>query len=91
MNKLILGILLTSFSLPASASLLRYDFFSFIGGANTYAVGTLTYNTASESFVQADITTTPSYDWQGNLAHPGGTYNQVNLLSAPSYPLTLII
>jgi len=38
----------------------------------------------SESFVQADIGTTPSYDWPRNLAHPGGTYNQVNLLSEPS-------
>ncbi len=79
-------LLLVCMSLPANASLIKYNFFSFLssGYGNAFASGSLTYDTWQETFVDGIITTTPSRDRWGNLSYPGRLYNQVNLVNDPN-------
>ncbi len=85
----IVVFILAGLSFPVNASLIKYNFFSFVG--NAVASGSLAYNTKQQSFVSANIFTTSSYDRRGNLIYPGGQYTQVNLLREPSNPLSLNI
>ena len=88
--KLIFGICLAFAGATAQAALIKYQFFSYVSG-QAIAFGGLDYNTRLDQFVAGDIYTTPSYDFLGNLAHPGAHYTQVNLLTYPTQQYALSI
>lgn len=72
-------------SLPANATLIKYNFFSYMANSTGIAAGTLSYDT-HRGFTEASIFTTPDPDCCRGQGHPGGLYNQVDLLGQADRP-----